>query len=171
MTRKSQNTAVVGRSRVSCIVENSVLGALVQVLTDHRVCQMRVDPYEEPTSLVVEGRMSPEVERSLESMKGFSRFVTTEPPRRKKQTGGARPTSETRMGRQLLLILNDHSGPPMTSGQIGGVLEKYGFNKASASSSLTRLVREGLVIRDETDRNRPTYSLGDGGRGLLASHR
>ena len=160
MTRKSQNTAVAGRSRVSCIVENSVLGALVQVLTDHRVCQMRVDPYEEPTSLVVEGRMSPELEKSLEGMRKFGHIVT-ESPRRKKQTGGARPTSETRMGKQLLLILNDHSGPPMTSGQIGGVLEKYGFNKASASPSLTRLVREGLVIRDETNKLRPTYSLAE----------
>ena len=158
MTRKSSHSAVVGRSRVSCIVENSVLGALVQVLTDHRVCQMRVDPYEEPTSLVVEGRMTPELEKSLESMKKFGHIVT-EPPRRKKNTGGARPTSETRMGRQLLLILNDHSGPPMTSGQIGGVLEKYGFNKASASPSLTRLVREGRVVRDETDKLRPTYTL------------
>ena len=158
MTRKSSHTAVVGRSRVSCIVENSVLGALVQVLTDHRVCQMRVDPYEEPTSLVVEGRMSPELERSLESMKKFGHIVT-ESPRRKKQTGGTRPVSETRMGKQLLLIMAEHKGPPMTSGQIGGALEKYGFNKASASPSLTRLVRERLVVRDETDKLRPTYTL------------
>lgn len=161
MTRKSSHSAVVGRSRVSCIVENSVLGALVQVLTDHRVCQMRVDPYEEPTSLVVEGRMSPEVERSLEGMKRLPSFFTTEPSPRKKNTGGIRPVSETRMGKQLLLIMAEHKGPPMTSGQIGGALEKYGFNKASASPSLTRLVRERLVVRDETDRNRPTYTLAE----------
>ena len=160
MTRKSQNTAVVGRSRVSCIVENSVLGALVQVLTDHRVCQMRVDPYEEPTSLVVEGRMSPELEKSLESMKKFGHIVT-ESPRRKKNTGGTRPTCETRMGKQLLLIMAEHRGPPMTSGQLGAELEKHGFKKGSSSSALTYLLREGRVVRDETNKLRPTYSLAE----------
>lgn len=70
-----------------------------------------------------------------------------------------RPAAETRMGRDIIRIMGEHKGPPLTSVQIGAHLAEHGYSADSASPTLTRLIREGVVVRNSSNDRRPTYSL------------
>lgn len=152
-------TAVVGRSRLSCVVENSLLGALVQVLTDHRVCQIKIEPIDDGL-VFSNAHLSRATRDSTDTMKKFEGLATAPygetRDRRKKQW---KPTHETRLGKLILQLLAEHSGPPLTSTQIGAKIAEHYFNKDSASPCLSDLTREKKVERTEVSPRRFTYSL------------
>lgn len=133
-----------GRSRISCTVDNSVLGALVQILADHRVSGIRVEPVDDGP-VFSDAVMSTATRESLGD-------------RRKRPHSQVTPTRETRLGSLVLSILRA-SEEPMTSVEVGREIEKHSYKPQSASPCLSELEKEKAVLCDKSVRQRYLYSL------------
>lgn len=141
-----------GRSRVSCIVDNSLLGALVQILADHRVSGIRVEP--------VDDRPVLEVGVISEGRKFDNMFTVGygDKQEKKKKKRDVTPASQTRLGALIMAILRA-SKEPMTSVQVGAEIEKHSYKSQSASPCLSDLEKEKAVLCDRSIRQRYLYSM------------
>lgn len=139
-----------GRSRISCTVDNSVLGALVQILADHRVSGIRVEP--------VDDRPVFEVGVISEGVKFDNMVAVGHSDKRKRKLRGITPTSQTRLGCVVLAYMADQKGP-VRSPDVGAHLTTKGFKASSASPCLSDMVAEGALERREYEPRRFEYSL------------